>query len=263
MERRSDGVLAVRKRTHQYITVDGSPLEATILQNILPSSRRVVKLMTFSFEPSTRHHEYDLIQWFEYCRGGDLQHAIEHARRPSEDFIWHCFVQVAEALDVLHNNGSRKVIHRDVKPDNIFLGKEYHHEAPWPSLKLGDFGAAAIIEHTEGVHVPCWQGPEFPHLSAAGDIWGLGAIIHWLGHGRPPMAPRPARFRGSQQDWEAQPEARKPMGLPSCYSGTLSGYMMACLEIDPDDRILSRELVANLKRHRPRPRHSAERRFLR
>lgn len=255
MERMSDSKLAVRKRINFYELMNSNdkPLEATILQDVLPSSRRIIKLHTFSFEPSRHDNDY-LIEWFEYCRGGDLQHAVRHSERLPEDFIWHCFIQIAEALAILHKAGSQTVVHRDVKPDNIFLEAKYRYEAPWPNLKLGDFGMAMLKERTTGVFIPCWQGPEIPLLTPAGDVWGLGAIIHWMGHGCPPIGPRPRDFQGSQLDWEARPEARKPIELSNSYSDHLSDYMMACLEINPNDRPSSAELVEHLKRSRPRPR---------
>lgn len=159
MKRISDGEFMVEKRVKIYSMVDGILVEAAILQDILPSNRRIIELMDFSFEPSSRD-EPDLLECFEFCRGGDLQHGVTQSGRPSEDFIWHCFIQIAEALDVLHNAGSRVVIHRDVKPNNIFLAQKYHHEAPWPNLKLGDFGAAVFQELTEDWLEPCWQPPE-------------------------------------------------------------------------------------------------------
>ena len=252
VERTRDGRLAVCKRTRDYtdrqISENSTPLEATILQEILPSDRRLVELFHFSFEP--RHHLYDLIEWFEYCRGGDLEHAVTGA--VPEDFIWHCFIQIAEALDVVHNAGSHRVVHRDIKPDNIFLESKYHPQAPWPNLKLGDFGMAVLEAHTEYFLAPCWQGPELPHCCTAGDVWGLGAIVHWLAHGKPPICPRRNMFPGSKEDWEAQPEARWPSKLPLSYSDALNEHMMACFEWDPKDRISSPRLVALLKRDRPR-----------
>lgn len=259
VQRESDGLLAIRKQVKIYIALDTKrmPLEAVILQDVLPSSKRVIKLLDFSFESSHRHED-GLIEWFEYCRGGDLQAAMERVASRSgsfsEDFIWHCFIQIAEALDVVHNAGSQRVVHRDIKPDNIFLEQKYHDEAPWPNLKLGDFGLATLGKHTTGMFVPCWQGPELPHLSAAGDIWALGAVIHWLAHGTPPIAPRPARFRGSQEEWEMEPMARKPIPLNGLYSSKLNDYMMLCLEWHPNDRISTQELVGHLRRDRPRPR---------
>ncbi len=252
MERKNDGKLAVRKRVHDYATIRGVPTDALILQNILPSSRRIVTLTGFSFDPSRRPD--NLIEWFEYCRGGDLMHAVLQSSALSEDFIWHCFIQIAEALDVLHNAGSQRVVHRDLKPENIFLEQKYRHQPPWPNLKLGDFGCATLKEHTEGLVVPLWQGPELPFLCAAGDFWALGAIVHWLAHGWPPIAPRPADFRGSQVKWEEQPRARKPIRLPTSCSSKLNDCMMKCLAFDPRDRISSHKLLERLRRDRPRVR---------
>ena len=257
VQREGDGLQAIYKQTEIYEVLNGIPVEAIILQDVLPSSRRIIKLIDFNLEPTCRHRD-NLLEWFEYCRGGDLHNAMERVAwrfgSLSEDFIWHCFLQLAEALDVVHNAGSQRVVHRDIKPDNIFLEEKYHHEAPWPNLKLGDFGLATLKKHTTEIFVPDWQGPELPHLSAAGDIWALGAVIHWLAHRTPPIAPRPARFRGSQQDWEMEPMARRPMPLSGLYSRELNDYMMSCLERHPNDRISSQELVGRLRRDRPRPR---------
>ena len=255
MQRRSDGELAVCKKMDNYELMRGMPLEAFILQDVLPRSRWINDMIGFSFEKASSRHRQDyLLEWFEYCRGGDLLHAVRRFRRLSEDFIWHCFVQLAEALNMVHNGGSQRFVHRDVKPDNIFLEQKYVHQPPWPHLKLGDFGAASLRQRTNDLcGTPCWQGPELPQQTAASDMWGLGAVIHWLAHQRPPIAIRPARYRGSQEDWDTEPRARKPMPLPSFYSSRLNEYMMSCLAWNPGDRMSSRELVERL-RARPRKR---------
>lgn len=250
MQRKSDGVLAICKKVDDYELIDGMPVEAIILQDILPSSRWINKMIKFSFEASRRHHKDTLFEWFEYCRGGDLLNAVERCGRLSEDFIWHCFIQIAEALNVVHNAGSQRIVHRDVKSDNIFLDQKYLHEAPWPNLKLGDFGLASLEQRSITRCVALWQGPEFPHQSAAGDMWALGSVIHWLVHRQPPIAPRPARFRGSEEDWEMEPKARKPMPLNRFYTRDLNDTMMLCLQWNPGDRITSRELVDHFREAR-------------
>ena len=252
VQHRQTGALAVRKKAEEYDLLDHMPSEPYILQQILPSSRSIVRLMHHEIEQS---HNEDLILWFEYCPGGDLQHAVEGlGGRLPEDFIWHCFTQIAHALDVLHNRGSQPVVHRDIKPDNVFLETPYRHSAPWPNLKVGDFGTAVLEARTAGIHRPCWQGPEIPQFTSAGDIWGLGAIIHWLCHGEPPIRPPPGGFPGSVTDWEKRPEARDVIPLPPLYSSKLNDYMLDCLEWNPSDRISSRWLVDGLQRDRPRPR---------
>ena len=46
------------------------------------------------------------------------------------------FVETCEAVKYLHERG---VVHRDIKPLNIFLTKDN-------SVRLGDFGVLAVIE---------------------------------------------------------------------------------------------------------------------
>ena len=249
VQHRRTGQFAVRKKAQEYDLLDHMPTEPYILHRILPSSRSIVRLIHHEIEESRNE---GLILWSEYCSGGDLQHAVEGSGgRLPEQFIWHCFTQIAHALDIIHNCGSHPVVHRDIKPDNIFLETSYRHRAPWPNLKVGDFGTATLEAHTVGIHRPCWQGPEIPHFSSAGDIWGLGAIIHWLCHGEPPIKPLPSRFPGSANDWERLPEARRAVPLPRTYSSKLNDYMLDCLRWDPSDRISSAMLVDGLQRDRP------------
>ena len=247
--------LAVRKKAHSYNILSGynMPLEPLILQEVLPRSRNIIGMIHHEFAGNSVR-DRDLILWFEYCAGGDLQRAVGLLGELPEDFIWHCFIQIAHALDVMHNGGSQPVCHRDIKPDNIFLETRYRHHAPWPNLKVVDFGLSVLEERSEGYHAICWQGPEIPYHSPAGDIWGLGAIIHWLVHRRPPVIPPPRGFPGTVGAWEALPEARMPQPLPRSYSKKLNDYMLDFLERDPRDRVSSRMLVDALERDRPRSR---------
>ena len=223
------GQVAVRKEVTDFQMIGDTPMEAAILQEILPPSRRIVEMLDVSCVP-TGYRDMKIIAWFEYCRGGDLQDAIDRHGRPSEDFIWHCFIQIAEALNHVHNAGSRKVAHRDLKPDNIFLEQKYRPEGPWPNLKLGDFGSAVIEER---------RHPEQLLPGRASDMENLGAVIYWMGHGEfPPGSP-----------------AWRPTHLPRQYSRELSEYMLDCLELGPKGRMSSRILAESLKRDRPHPRY--------
>ena len=75
----------------------------------------------------------------QYCDGETLQDFLEKTNAPDarncEKLKWKIFRQVLEAVHYLH---SREIIHRDIKPDNIFL--DHNKDA-----RLGDFGLAKRI----------------------------------------------------------------------------------------------------------------------
>jgi len=76
----------------------------------------------------------------EYADGGDLNKKIKEREGKlfSEGIILDWFVQIALALKHVHD---RKVIHRDIKSQNIFLSAS-------GMVKLGDFGIAKVLENT-------------------------------------------------------------------------------------------------------------------
>lgn len=78
----------------------------------------------------------------EYCEGGDIATLIRNSRKDKnqlpEDMIWVILSQVAQALQMCHTRKEGKILHRDLKPGNIFLDSNYN-------VKLGDFGLSRIM----------------------------------------------------------------------------------------------------------------------
>jgi serine/threonine protein kinase len=74
----------------------------------------------------------------EYAAGGDLSHRIKAAKDSGtyfdEELVLFWFAQIASALEFVH---SKKILHRDLKTQNIFLDKD-------DIVKLGDFGIARV-----------------------------------------------------------------------------------------------------------------------
>jgi len=71
---------------------------------------------------------------YEYCPNGSLSAAL-YTGKPELSFLQRLDVAIgtAEALYYLHSASSPPIIHRDVKPDNIFLDSRLQ-------AKVGDFG---------------------------------------------------------------------------------------------------------------------------
>ena len=78
----------------------------------------------------------------EYCEVGDLAYHIKRKANKNESFsegeIFNWFIQICLALEYIH---SRRVIHRDLKAQNIFLSGNM-------TVKLGDFGISRVLENS-------------------------------------------------------------------------------------------------------------------
>ena len=118
----------------------------------------------------------------EFCREGDLRKAIQIQRKKQEQFsediviIW--FGQLTSALKYLQ---SRKILHRDLKPDNIFM-------ASFHTLKIGDFGLSTILERSSDMaQTNCgtvsYMAPEIlrgQDYDEKADIWSMGCVVYEL-----------------------------------------------------------------------------------
>ena len=82
----------------------------------------------------------------------------------------------------------RKVLHRDLKSQNIFLMKDN-------SVKLGDFGIARVLGNTREkaktmVGTPYYLSPELVEskpYNFKSDIWSLGVVLYELCALKPPF----------------------------------------------------------------------------
>ncbi|KAI4502781.1 hypothetical protein M0802_001825 [Mischocyttarus mexicanus] len=68
----------------------------------------------------------------EFCEKSTLRTAIDNGLYEDEERVWRLFREICEGLAHIHQQG---MIHRDLKPVNIFLDSNDH-------VKIGDFGLA-------------------------------------------------------------------------------------------------------------------------
>ncbi|XP_067451144.1 interferon-induced very large GTPase 1-like isoform X2 [Thunnus thynnus] len=114
----------------------------------------------------------------DYCEGGDLLEKINSQKGElfSEDQILDWFVQICLALKHIHD---RKTLHRDIKPQNIFLTKD-------GTVQLGDFGVSRVLNSTKELATTItgtrlYLSPEIyenePYNNKS-DIWALGCVLY-------------------------------------------------------------------------------------
>jgi serine/threonine protein kinase len=116
-----------------------------------------------------------------YCSNGTLENL------PSANVIdtVRSFLEICLGVAHAHEKG---VVHRDLKPKNIFLDTEY-------DPIVGDFGLCFLLDDeaiderlTETMEVagPRWFGaPEardgrLEDVTTAGDVYSLGKLLHWM-----------------------------------------------------------------------------------
>ncbi len=150
---------------------------------------------------------------------------------------------LAEAMDYAHRLG---VLHLDLKPANVLLTKD-------GTPLIADFGLARRIDaghdggRDEVSGTPSYMAPEqatleMHPLSAATDIYGLGAIGYEILTGVPP-------FRGADPQATLQrvvsEEPARPRTLRKDIPADLEAICLTCLEKDPAQRYASAQALAD------------------
>eukprot|EP00744_Colponema_vietnamica_P007735 GILI01011097.1.p1 GENE.GILI01011097.1~~GILI01011097.1.p1 ORF type:complete len:447 (+),score=53.87 GILI01011097.1:261-1601(+) len=138
------------------------------------------------------HYESEegLLLIVEYCNAGDLASYISACRETNQPFpeptIAIIILQLVLALEHMHR---RKIIHRDIKSQNVFLSTT-------GLVKVGDFGLSNEYETVSGdvaktiCGTPYYLAPEVwmrQRYGIKADIWALGVLSYELITGRCPF----------------------------------------------------------------------------
>lgn len=166
----------------------------------------------------------------DYADGGDLAERIKEQKGKffPEVFIIDIFVQLCLALKHVHD---RKILHRDIKAQNIFLTKD-------DIVKLGDFGIAKVLSNTIDkaktlVGTPYYLSPEIVDnkpYNFKSDVWSLGVLLYELCTLKPPFDASSFHFLALKIVRGAYPP------LPPHYSRDLKALVASMLSIDPNKR---------------------------
>ena len=147
--------------------------EAKLLSSI--KSNYVVKY----FDSFIDNHNLNILM--EYCDGGDLYQYLDKNKKKKiklkEKIIWQIFIQMIIGLNSIHK---KKILHRDIKSQNIFLTKNL-------DIKIGDLGVSKKLIQTNFaktfIGTPYYLSPEIcmekPYNDKS-DIWAIGCILYEL-----------------------------------------------------------------------------------
>jgi serine/threonine-protein kinase len=176
----------------------------------------------------------------EYLPGLSLQELVERHGPLAPARIIYLLGHACGALHEAHRLG---LIHRDLKPPNLFAA---YRGGQYDVAKLLDFGLVKAIHDEDSPALtregmvtgsPLYMAPEQIMRTHAPnprtDIYGMGAIAYFLLTGRPPFV--------STDAMEVMvAHARDPVVAPSKHRGDVPGdlerVVLRCLEKDPDHR---------------------------
>ncbi|KAJ7346017.1 hypothetical protein JRQ81_001967 [Phrynocephalus forsythii] len=122
----------------------------------------------------------------EHCTGKEILYHLVDRFRYSEDDVVGYVMQILQGLEYLHG---RRIIHLDLKPDNIIVSSTN-------SIKIIDFGSAQtynpLVLRQLGRRVGTleYMAPEMVKgdpVGSAADIWGTGVLTYIMLSGRSPF----------------------------------------------------------------------------
>lgn len=195
--------------------------------------------------------EGSLYYVMELLDGIDAEKLVDlHGPQPAGRVI-ALIRQVCESLEEAHELG---MVHRDVKPSNVFicrLGKRTDF------AKVLDFGLVRALQSPEQTRLtmlgetsgtPAFMAPEQvrsePDVDARADIYGLGCVAYYLLTATL-VFNEPTPMSMAIAHLEKQPERpsnRTEIAIPA----SLERIVMACLEKKPENRPQSAEELAHL-----------------
>jgi len=223
-------------RDHRFL--EQVEVESTVGSKLdHPNIRRVVKLI--------RHRK--MFKLVAVSLVMELVDAVSlDQRRPRNQLeALRIFHQVAKGLSHMHGRG---FVHADMKPSNVLVGDD-------EAVKIIDLGQACQIgtvkKRIQGT--PGYMAPEQAHRQAITprtDIYNFGATMYWvLCNEVIPTALPPKDEAGSLYSGALDAEMVKPPIPPMQKNPQvhplLSKQILDCVQLHPDDRPESMDLVAN------------------
>ncbi|OAL45396.1 kinase-like protein [Pyrenochaeta sp. DS3sAY3a] len=252
------GTCFIEKRVGPRAIQSGKSIREVKALMQLRRHPNIVEVRDVDFDYSVTRHGSIFMQ---HCELGSLEAMIDRydkKRKVLEDegFLYKVFWDISVALcymatgqnhmslltyakegrEVPTKKGWNAILHRDMKPGNIFLtevDKENLEFNQYPRLIVGDFGCSvsqvdvrdgrAGATYHSGV-TPCFAPPEAPRYNETGDVYTLGLIMNCV-----------ARMRNMPTTDRATLDQDPLRGMFRDVPLTMG--VRKCLRVHPADRI--------------------------
>lgn len=175
----------------------------------------------------------------EYLPGMSLAELVDKFGPLPPERVVYLIRQICEALAEAHSMG---LIHRDIKPGNIYAALR---GGVFDVAKLLDFGLVKMSERHSDAEVtleqtitgsPLFMSPEQgmnEKVDARCDIYSLGAVMYFLLTGRPPfMDDNPIKVVVAHASKAVEPPSKLRADVPA----DLEAIVLKCLAKRPEDR---------------------------
>ena len=228
-------------------------------------SERIIRVLDYDYGETNEGVPFYVM---EYLRGQSLGQLLHQQRQLPVERAVNIINQICDGLSLAHkgvtfqwgytHNKCSKIVHCDLKPDNIFLVPAEQGD----SVKILDFGAAKIYPNQEQIHsietntfvgTYHYAAPEQlqgKNVDPRADIYSLGMILYEMISGEDPFGLGLNTNNIAPETWNLA-HIKKPV-LPlrsqpglSNLSPLLEEVVLKCLEKSPGDRFPS---VDDLKR---------------
>ncbi|ORY02602.1 never in mitosis gene a-related expressed kinase 2 [Basidiobolus meristosporus CBS 931.73] len=254
VKRKSDGKILARKEIN-YVKLSEKEKQQLVAElNILKEIRHPHIVRYYDRHFAQNSGVFYLVM--EYCSGGDLRALlndfIAKDKLIKEEAVWNIFTQIVLALHECHQGYSQRsnkdhhvILHRDLKPDNIFLDGDCN-------IKLGDFGLSRVLDDPATmfaktyVGTPYYMSPELINgqpYDAKSDIWALGCVLYEICALKPPFPAQSQAVLFNKILTGSVPR------LPSYYSNDLNNVVKSMLQLSPSARPTTTQLLQVDKIH--------------
>jgi serine/threonine protein kinase len=181
---------------------------------------------------------------FEYASGGELfDHILAHRYLKEKDAC-KLFAQLISGVHYIHQ---KKVVHRDLKLETLFLDRHRN-------LIISDFGLANRFEQDDLMQTSCgspwYAAPELvisddKYVGTAVDIWSCGVILYAMLAGYLPFDDDPANPEGDNILLLYQYIVNTPLTFPDYISKEARDLLELMLVPDPAHRGTLEQVMAH------------------